>query len=432
LSSPPKVIIIFLNITFGLKNVQLYYSLSLHIVIALLKYRQKYYLERAGVLDHNQETFVRQIQEGHRIIKGPSGCGKTIILVHKAAFLKKHNKQIRNILFVYYNITLGNYIRRLLSNKRVPLGENGVEVYSFFELCSKILDIEVKHENESSDYYEAIVELTLEELKKGKIKYDAILVDEGQDFSDDMYKSVKLLLNEATNNLTIGLDDNQNIYRREHSWAEVGINAVGRRTQKIKHVYRSTVEIINFVNKFLWNDNKSIECEKEKQIEMIPSLNEAHGPAPEIKQVPDINKLIFYITDKIYSISVSEGCPLYEFAIIYFSKYYGSPAMANLPDMLKGNLESKGILSNWVSKDYRSKKSYDITTNNVTISSIHSLKGFDYSCVFLVGFDFIENKIWTDDQIEKLVYVAITRARDRLFIPYINKTPLITRLLNSL
>jgi len=50
LSSPPKVIIVSLNITFGLKNVQLFYSLSLQIVIALLKYRQKYYLERAGVI----------------------------------------------------------------------------------------------------------------------------------------------------------------------------------------------------------------------------------------------------------------------------------------------------------------------------------------------------------------------------------------------
>jgi hypothetical protein len=29
--------------------------------------------------------------------------------------------------------------------------------------------------------------------------------------------------------------------------------------------------------------------------------------------------------------------------------------------------ESKGILNNWVSEDYRSKKTYDITTNSVTI-----------------------------------------------------------------
>ena len=48
MSSPPKVIIVSLNITYKVKNAQLYYSLLLHIVIALLKYRQKYYLERVA------------------------------------------------------------------------------------------------------------------------------------------------------------------------------------------------------------------------------------------------------------------------------------------------------------------------------------------------------------------------------------------------
>ena len=56
MSSPPKVIIVSLNITFEVKNVQLYYSLLLHIVIALLKCRQKYYLERG---DHGTLTLIR-------------------------------------------------------------------------------------------------------------------------------------------------------------------------------------------------------------------------------------------------------------------------------------------------------------------------------------------------------------------------------------
>ena len=46
-----------------------------------------------------------------------------------------------------------------------------------------------------------------------------------------------------------------------------------------------------------------------------------------------------------------------------------------------------------------SKKSYDITTNSVTISTIHSTKGFDYACVFLVGIDLLEEK---DGQKSKL------------------------------
>jgi len=37
-------------------------------------------------------------------------------------------------------------------------------------------------------------------------------------------------------------------------------------------------------------------------------------------------------------------------------------------------LDTKGVLYKWASEDYRAKKSYDITANSVTISTIHSMK----------------------------------------------------------
>ncbi len=97
--------------------------------------------------------------------------------------------------------------------------------------------------------------------------------------------------------------------------------------------------------------------------------------------------------------------------------------------MIEKTLETKGILSNWLSENYRTKKTYDITTNTVTISTIHSVKGFDYSYVFLLGLDFMEHNRWSEEQINNLVYVAITRARYQLFIPYIRKNGLIKKLL---
>ena len=310
------------------------------------------------------------------------------------------------------------------------MGDNGVEVLHFHQLCSKIIGEDVAYENESSEYYEAIEQEALSKVQDYSMKYDAILVDEGQDFSDNMYKIVTALLNEETNNLTIALDDNQDIYQRNSSWKELGVQARGR-VHKMSHVYRNTIEVSNFASKFIKKNNALGSNEKDQQLELFPGFSDNHGPKPEIKQFPSFDEIIEYTLEKIVSLS-EDGYPLSEFAIIYSSKSYGSPAMPTLPDMLKVALESEGILSNWVSEDYRSKKSYDITTNSVTISSIHSLKGFDYSCVFLVGFDFIENKNWTDDQIEKLIYVAVTRARDQLFIPYINNTSLIERLLKSL
>jgi superfamily I DNA/RNA helicase len=104
----------------------------------------------------------------------------------------------------------------------------------------------------------------------------------------------------------------------------------------------------------------------------------------------------------------------------------------SLPEMIESELESKGILNNWVSENYRSKRTYDITTNSVAISTIHSMKGLDYSVVFLLGLDFLEPKSWSEEQIKKLIYVAITRARYQLFIPYIVENQFISKLKASL
>ncbi len=109
----------------------------------------------------------------------------------------------------------------------------------------------------------------------------------------------------------------------------------------------------------------------------------------------------------------------------------GNKTEIHLPRMIENTLEANGILYNWASEDYRSKRSYDITTNSATISTIHSVKGLDYSCVFLVGLDFIESGRWSEEQINKLTYVAMTRARDQLFIPFMNETPLVKHLKGS-
>jgi superfamily I DNA/RNA helicase len=52
----------------------------------------------------------------------------------------------------------------------------------------------------------------------------------------------------------------------------------------------------------------------------------------------------------------------------------------------------------------------------VTISTIPSVKGFDYACVAVIGLDWLEGTRWKEEQIRNLTYVAITRERERLFI----------------
>ena len=384
-------------------------------------------INRLKSLDNHQEALARKFDGGHRIIVGPSGSGKTLILVHKAAFLMRYNPDIKNILFVCFNITLVNYIKRLLADKGVPLGEKGVQVFHFYQLCSKIVGEQIAYENETSEYYELVDQEALSKIQDYSEKFDAVLVDEGQDFSDNMYKIVSALLNPKTNNLTIVLDDNQNIYQRESSWKDVGIQARGR-VHKISYIYRNTKEISEFASKFISEEDTIPENEKEKQLELFPDFFDFSGPKPELKRFENFNAITEYVAGNISEIVSEQRCPYSEIAIIYCKKSFEAGDVHDLPKKFVKALNSNGIICNWASENYYTKRSYDITTNSVTISTIHSTKGFDYACVFLVGLDLLEEDGWSKEQITNMAYVAITRARYQLFIPYIRKNSLIKRL----
>jgi hypothetical protein len=388
-------------------------------------------ITRLKSLDHQQEAIARKFDGGHRIIVGPAGSGKTLILAHKAVFLMKYNPNIKSILFVCYNITLVNYIKRLLSDRKVPMGKGGVTVLHFYELCTEIIGEDVAYEKETSEYYEVIQQEALDRVDNYGVRYDAILVDEGQDFSDSMYKIVTSLLNKTTNNLTIAIDDNQDIYRRSSTWKQVGVQARGR-IHKISHIYRNTKQISEFASKFIKDEDPVPNTKEDKQIELFPGFFDFTGSPPELRSFENFDAITEYTAATISGIIEREQCPCSEIAIIYCKKSIEDQSARRLPELFERVLNSKGILCGWASENYQSKKTYDITTNKVTISTIHSTKGFDYACVFLVGLDLLEEDGWTREQIRNMTYVAITRARYQLFIPFIQETPLIKRLMECL
>ena len=169
----------------------------------------------------------------------------------------------------------------------------------------------------------------------------------------------------------------------------------------------------------------------EIQLELFPDYFDFSGPKPEIKQFSDMGSIVRFIPEKISEVVSKDGCPYSEITVIYTMKNPDHQSEESLPEMLEKAMAAKGILCSWTAENVRTKRNYDITTNSVSISTIHSTKGLDYACVFLLGLDFMEPKLWTEEQIHKLVYVAITRARYRLFIPFINKTPIIEKLMAS-
>ena len=105
-------------------------------------------------------------------------------------------------------------------------------------------------------------------------------------------------------------------------------------------------------------------------------------------------------------------------------KYEGKEAPAHLLQ----KLETAGIPTKWVSEDVRAKELFDITTDRVSLISIHSAKGLDFYLVYMVGADQIIATDETRERLTRLLYVAITRAKYRLVIPYVEETEFISQM----
>lgn len=363
-----------------------------------------------AVLDHHQESAVRSLS-GCQLILGPAGSGKTLILVHQAACLYAKKPEEIRMLFVCYNISLVHYIKRLLAAKGIPLGPRGVEVLQYNELCGKLLDEKITHEGEKSDYFDLITQMSLEAVKSSNLKYDAIFVDEGQDFSSDMAKVIIGLLSSTFSLFSVAFDERQSIYGAVCDW--VNIHARQWQTQKLKHIYRNTHEISELALKVINETavNELTTCE----VSFLPENFGNHGPEPVAIVGDTGDEILNYVADEIASLRANEGVPLSEIAVLYISRKSPYAYKSVLPVEMCFVLENKGILAEWMSEDYRSKKSYDITTDKVCVSTVHSVKGLDFDTVFIIGIESLCEERWNADVEKRLVHIALTRARRKVY-----------------
>jgi hypothetical protein len=363
-----------------------------------------------AVLDHHQESAVRSLS-GCQLIFGPAGSGKTLILVHQAACLYEKKSVGLRMLFVCYNISLVHYIKRLLAAKGVPLGPRGVEVLQYNELCGKVLDEKIVHEGVNSDYFETLTELSLEEVVKSDLRYDAIFVDEGQDFSPDMARVIIGLLSSSYSLFSVAFDGRQSIYGVVCDW--VNIHSRPWQTQKLKHIYRNTHEISELALKVI--DEPAVNELTNREIAFLPENFGNHGPEPVLIVGSTEDEILGFVADEIASLSANEDVPFSEIAVLYISRKSPYSTDSVLPEEICHVLESKGILAEWMSEDYRTKKSYDITTEKVCVSTVHSVKGLDYDTVFVIGLESLLEDRWDKDVKKKLVHIALTRARRRAY-----------------
>ena len=130
-----------------------------------------------------------------------------MLAIHKAKSLAEEGKKV---LLLCFNVPLGEYLEQECSSS------HGITAGPFLELCIawlKAACVDVRRED-TEDFYEILLpNLVAEHLKRLPSDFDAIVVDEAQDFKEGHWKAMQLLFKDfAESHFYIFADSNQNIY----------------------------------------------------------------------------------------------------------------------------------------------------------------------------------------------------------------------------
>lgn len=175
-------------------------------------------VESAAINRYTEEQFqVLEMLAGRprAAIRGCAGSGKTLLAVHKAKQLAGEGFRV---LLTCYNHNLAEELATITGT------HPRLKVKNFHGLCREYASLSgfdrgsTWNENHS-DFFDVIMpEALLESAASGdqKFRFDAIIVDEGQDFSESWWTALELLLVDPSSSVFyVFYDDNQLVYPRK-------------------------------------------------------------------------------------------------------------------------------------------------------------------------------------------------------------------------
>ena len=145
-------------------------------------------------------------------ISGGAGTGKTLLALEKAFRAAEAGERT---LLVCFNAPLGDYLERLTS------GGAGVTAGGFHSICSRVSGAKRTSDMPDQVWFDRTLPEALADAiaSDPTLAFDAIIVDEGQDFRDGWLTALRLCLRDPdAAEFYVFYDDNQRVYRREGGW----------------------------------------------------------------------------------------------------------------------------------------------------------------------------------------------------------------------
>jgi hypothetical protein len=369
-------------------------------------------------LNKYQKLFAEP-KTGHYRVRGVAGSGKTQVLAYRAGELA--SKGFR-VLILSFNITLWHYIRDMVQRSPFEFEWNRFTFNHFHGFCKDILNEfgekwPSEYGDDESIFREVVPSKVISVLSKGDYeKYDAVLIDEGQDYYFEWYNMLcKFLTNR--DEVVVVCDKKQNIYGRAMEWLDkrrAGVEKFGDWIE-LKTVVRMPEGVANMTKRF----SEKFELSQDVRVENIerPDLFNQYIEHTVWENI-DENDWLSKVNEA-FELIKSNG-----------TSKHGSDTVILLPDKnygfecVKFFETQKNIKVNHVFEDdsekryHRHKKAFWMGDGRLKISTIHSFKGWEVLNVII----YIPESFWGGLELnDRKVYTAMTRTRQNLIVLNSNK-----------
>lgn len=380
------------------------------------------------VMDLQQELLARSLGEGHRVIHGAAGSGKTMILGYRAAHLAKATT--KPVLVLCYNKSLAGRLQQVMAER--GLSEK-VTARNFHAWCRDMLvayNVDLPAASLPVDEKMAqMVQNTIAGVDRGQIprgQYAAVLIDEGHDFAPEWFKLVVQMVDPDTNSLLVLYDDAQSIYGNKRgldfSFASVGIQAQGR-TTILRLNYRNTVEVLSVARAFATELLAERGAAEDGVPVVTPESAGRRGLFPELIRCESDWQERDCLVERIRD-AHGHGRAYNDMAVIYRTN-----AQAR---QIESALQKAGIPYASAANGARGKSELYGDADTVKIVSMHSSKGLEFGLVLIPFLGEMPKAGEPEADEARLLYVAMTRAIDRLVMTYREPSDFTRRIQDSI
>ncbi len=432
------------------------------------KFRQLF-----GELSPTQLKIINDNESKYIVVAAGPGSGKTRVLVHKLAslLLMEDVKHEQLLMLTFSRAAVTEFKKRLFN--LIGNAANYIEIKTFHAYCFDLLGKVGSLEKSDLILKRTLDKIKNKEVETSRLTKNVLVIDEAQDMDEDEFNLINALMeqNEEMRVIAVG-DDDQNIFEFRGASSKY-LEQFIQFNKAVKHElvenYRSKINLVDFTNQFVkqirhrlkftpiiakQTDNGKIKVIRYQSANLITPLvddiltSDLAGTTCVLTKTNEealqITGLLLKNNMQAKLIQTNDGFNLFNLLEVrYFLSFLNltddvfvinDEVWENAKRELKNKFlnSNKLEICNSIIRDFevtnpkkkyksdlevfiRESKLEDFFNENgetIFVSTIHKAKGKEFDNIFLM----LENFNPDNDKAKRLLYVAMTRAKQNLTI----------------